>query len=90
MSWNKIVFEIAFTPMLIYGPYEFVDALNAIVDEYVDGDERFVVYTSAENIPNNDYLFPTIAYLDEQVVQALSERFGLVSVPVKAVPSKTP
>ncbi|MDB4766887.1 hypothetical protein OAG71_04285 [bacterium] len=80
MNWNKIVFEITYAHMLVHNAHKFVDALNAIVDEYRDGDERFVVYA----LPRR---YPTTAYLDKPVVESLSQRFGIVLV--KAVPSKT-
>ena len=47
----------------------------------VDGDERFVVF----DLPRQ---WPTTAYLDKPVVEALSQRFGIV--PIKAFLSKSP
>jgi len=88
IGWNKMFFEVHFTyTHSWYDPHAVVDVLNAIVDKYVDSDKRFVAYAR-----NDDARARTIAYLDEQVIQHLSDRFGLAPYPRVSVvdDTKTP
>ena len=88
IGWNKMFFEVHFTyTHSWYDPHAVVDVLNAIVDKYVDSDKRFVAYAR-----DDDNRARTIAYLDEQVIQHLSDRFGLAPYPRVSVvdDTKTP
>ena len=88
IGWNKMFFEVHFVDTGDwYDPHAVVDVLNAIVDKYVDSDKRFVAYAK-----DDDARVRTIAYLDEQVIRHLSDRFGLVPYPrVRVVDdTKTP